>query len=305
MNPSSAPSKPLRQPGLIVYLCGLGTSALVLWGVDLLNGQGTNIMGWYVNGIIPGGALVVGIVSGLGYAIGSRLLNVKISRAFVLGMITTALLDYVAAQWVTWSNLIEKHHATAESYPFLQYIRDICEGMSFTSRNSDKPGSPLGAFGYLFKLLEMAGYACGAMLPSAILRGMPYCHGCQYYLKRHQTTVINATSSWAQIKKLAKKERLEALTAAVQDVAVKTQQALATVEDTPFEETATRLATLDKSATKDAPASVAFTLKKCPHCDAHHIAATLTNKTVDKKVATKVLANLDKTNLASAPATAA
>ncbi len=30
MNTSSVPSKPLRQPGLIVYFCGLGTSALVL-----------------------------------------------------------------------------------------------------------------------------------------------------------------------------------------------------------------------------------------------------------------------------------
>ena len=33
----STPSKPLRQPGLIVYLCGLGTSALVLWLVNYLN----------------------------------------------------------------------------------------------------------------------------------------------------------------------------------------------------------------------------------------------------------------------------
>ncbi|MDB6004682.1 MAG: hypothetical protein JWR15_1669, partial [Prosthecobacter sp.] len=95
-------SKPLRQPGLLVYLCGLGTSALALWLVQLANDHGENIMGWYANGIIPAGALIVGMASGLGYAIGSRVLNVKLSKAFVAGMITTAVVDYFAAQYLTY-----------------------------------------------------------------------------------------------------------------------------------------------------------------------------------------------------------
>ena len=93
----SASNQSLRQPGLIVYLCGLGTSALALWLVQIANDNGENIMGWYANGIIPAGALLVGIASGLGYAIGSRVLNVKLSKAFVFGMITTAIIDYFAS----------------------------------------------------------------------------------------------------------------------------------------------------------------------------------------------------------------
>ncbi|HEY2573881.1 MAG TPA: hypothetical protein VGH65_07420 [Verrucomicrobiaceae bacterium] len=298
MSTTSATPKRLRQPGLIVYCCGLGTSALVLWLVDLLNDHGVNIMGWYINGIIPGGALLVGMVSGLGYAIGSRVLNVKLSRAFVMGMITTALADYIAAQWVTWSNLIEKHHASSDKYSFLQYVKDICEGMSFKRGGSEEPGAPLGVFGYFFKFLEMAGYAFGAMLPSAFLRGMPYCHGCQSYLKKHQTTVINAPGSWNVAKKESKKQRLELLTAAVQHACARTQEVLQSVQATSFNETATKLAALDKSANKEALATVSLTLKKCPHCDAHHVAATLSNKTADKKAAQKVIANLDKTNVA-------
>jgi hypothetical protein len=298
MSTTATPSKPLRQPGLIVYLCGLGTSALVLWLVDLMNEHGENIMGWYANGIIPAGALLVGIASGLGYAIGSRVLNVKISRGFLYGMITTALLDYVAAHWVTWSNLLEKHHATSAQYSFVQYIRDICEGMSFRSSSSKEAGAPLGIFGYLFKLLEMLGYVGGALLPSALLRGMPYCHSCQYYLKKHQKTVINSPASWAAIKKLPKQQRLEALTGAMQDVSARTQQVLQAVQLASFDDTAAKLSELDKAVAKDAPASVSLLLKKCPQCNAHHIAATLMNKTVDKKAATKLLLNLDKTNVA-------
>ncbi len=301
MDTIPANPKSLRQPGLIVYFCGLGTSALVLWLVNLINDHGENIMGWYANGIIPAGALIVGIVSGLGYAFGSYFLNVKLSKAFVLGMITTALLDYIAAQWITWSNFNEMHHISDARYPFTQYIRDIYEGMSFKRSGSKEAGSPLGVWGYCFKLLEMGGYALGAMLPSAVLRGMPYCHSCQYYLKKHQTTVINSPSSWAQIKKLPKNERLAALTEAVQDVAGRTQLALNAVQMTSFEATAGELAMLDKKAVKDSPASVSLILKKCPQCDAHHIKATLVNKTVNKKVANSVIQNLDKTKMAELP----
>jgi hypothetical protein len=38
-------------------------------------------------------------------------------------------------------------------------------------------------------------------------------------------------------------------------------------------------------------------LKKCPRCDAHHLQLNLTNFTVDKKVTTNRLLNLDKTEL--------
>ena len=62
MSATPDPPKKLRQPGLIVYCCGLATSALVLWLVNLMNDHGVNIMGWYLNGIIPGGALLVGMV---------------------------------------------------------------------------------------------------------------------------------------------------------------------------------------------------------------------------------------------------
>ena len=98
----------LRQPGFVVYLCGLGTSILALGAVELLNNSGTNIMGLYANGVIPAGALIVGIGSGLGYAIASRVLQVKLLTPFIVAMVFTALVDYGAAQYLTYQNLLEK-----------------------------------------------------------------------------------------------------------------------------------------------------------------------------------------------------
>lgn len=299
----STPSKPLRQPGLIVYLCGLGTSALALWLVHYLNEtQAFNIMGWYVNAIIPGGALIVGIASGVGYAVASRVLQVKLSKAFVFGMITTAIIDYIAAQYLTYTHLLERLHIPPERYGFTDYIREICEGMSFKSRNSNEAGSPLGMWGYLFKLLEMGGYALGAMVPSLTVFGMPYCKKCQQYLKAHRTAHIHSPDQWSVVKKLAKKDRLAALQAAIQALTDRANQIVGPIAAAPLADTEAAVAALDSAIQKDAAARITFDLKKCPQCDSHHLKLTLTNFTVDKKAAMTEVAKIDKTEQAAVAA---
>lgn len=89
----------------------------------------------------------------------------------------------------------------AEHYPFTQYVRDICEKMTFVSSGSKTPGSELGIFGYFFKLLEMAGYVLGATLPSLIVKGMAYCKACQKYLTKHRTAYFSSPTLWSDVKK--------------------------------------------------------------------------------------------------------
>ncbi len=291
----STPSKSLRQPGLIVYLCGLGTSALALWLVQIMNDNGENIMGWYANGIIPAGALIVGIASGLGYALGSRFLNVKLSKAFVFGMITTAILDYFAAQYLTYLSLIERMHIPQERYGFIDYLREISEGMSFKKRHSEESGDPLGMWGYLYKLLEIGGYSLGAMFPSLMVFGMPYCKNCQLYLKKHRTGHIHTPEQWSVVKKLKSKERLPALQAAIKALTDRANQITAPIAAAPLAETEAAISGLDQTIQKDAAARITYTLKKCPTCDAHHLELSLTNYTVDKKVAVNNVAKIDKT----------
>lgn len=290
----NTPSQPLRQPGLIVYLCGLGTSALALWLVQLANDHGENIMGWYANGIIPAGAFLVGIGSGVGYAVGSRLLQVKLSKAFVLGMITTAVVDYFAAHYLTYLSLLELHHIPAERYGFTDYFREISEGMAFKDKNSGESGSPLGMWGYFYKLLEICGYAGGAMVPSMMVFGMPYCKGCQQYLKKHRTGHLHAPEQWSVLKKLKKKERLAALQASIKELMARANEFTAPIAAAPLADTEAALATLDQTVRKDAAARITFTLKKCPRCDAHHLNLNLFNYTEDKKVANSNVAKIDK-----------
>jgi hypothetical protein len=264
-----------RQPGFLVYLCGIGTTLLVLWLVEIANNHDVNPMGWYVNGIIPAGALLVGILSGVGYAIGARMLNVKLSKAFVLGMITTGLIDYVAAQWITYANLVEKHNIRLGAYSFLSYMRDICEHMSFRKSGSNEPGTELGMMGYFFKGLEMVGFALGVMIPCVVLRGQPYCVACQRYLQSHAKARTHSPVLTAEIKKLPRKERPDAVQAAVNGVAGRAGALLQKVATLPLDQTLAALKEAHQEWDKKSTAGVLFQLSKCPQCDGHHIATSL------------------------------
>lgn len=290
-----------RQPGFIVYLCGLGTSALALWLVHYLNEHHQfNIMGWYANAIIPIGALIVGVASGLGYAVASRYLQVKLSRAFIWGMVITAVVDYIAAQYLTYIHLLEWLNVPPEQFSFIDYIREMSEGMTFSSRNSSSPGSPLGMWGYLYKTLELTGYVLGALFPSLTVFGMPYCKGCQQYLKPHRTAHLHSAAQWSAVKKLKKKERLAALEEAIQSIAVPAHDLAGSIASAPLADTEAAVAGLDQTIQKDAAARITVLLKKCPQCDSHHLDLTLNNFTVDKKFNSSGFAKIDKTELPAA-----
>jgi hypothetical protein len=284
------PSRPLRQPGFVVYLSGLGTSLLALGLVEVLNRAGTNIMGWYANGVIPVGALIVGMASGAGYAVASRYLQVKLGRGFILSMVLTAMADYLAAQYLTWLNLLDQHGVTAEQYPFSRWIRDMCEKMSF----SKNPGSELGIFGYVFKLLEVAGYVAGATVPSLIVSNLPYCRACQKYLKKHRTAWISSPTEWSSVKALSKAERGPALEAAIAPLYEKSAQLCQSLAAASLSQTDAILAGLQAQGVPASAAHIVFTLLKCPDCDAHLVRVELSTYTVDKQFAKNTINTLDK-----------
>ena len=67
---SYAPPVRTRRRKFLVIPFGLLTTAAALFGVFLLaHRQQTNIMGWHYLYVIPYGAMIVGAVAGIGYAI--------------------------------------------------------------------------------------------------------------------------------------------------------------------------------------------------------------------------------------------
>ena len=138
------------------------------------------------------------------------------------------------------------------------------------------------------------------MLPSLMVFGMPYCKNCQQYLQKHRTGHIHSSEQWAEVKKLKKKERLAALQGAITALTARANQVVAPIAEAPLAETEAAIAALEPTIQKGAAARITWILKKCPRCDAHHLQLSLTNYTVDKKVATNVVGTFDKTGLPAA-----
>jgi hypothetical protein len=286
-----------RQPGLIVYLCGLGTSALVLYGAHRLAESGTYVMGWYVNGILPAGAILIGLLSGAGYAIGSYLLETKLSRAFVLGMLVTGFFDYWAAEYLAYQRLLEAHGASPDALSFFSYIQSITENMTFSTSGSSSPGSALGAAGYFFKLLELGGFMLGTMLPSAGLRSLPYCRRCQLYLKTARVGYLESAAPKEAVFDAPRKQRAALLGEAMQQVTGAALELVRPIPAASYEQALAIVSELNPKHLRKSAAQVELTLRKCPRCDAHHLRVTLSYIGVDKRPASRLVQAFDKTEI--------
>lgn len=291
--PDLAPQHHLRQPGLPVYLIGLGVSAVVIYATHLLAASGTNVMGWYANAIIPVGALFVGIVAGLGYALASYYMNVKLSRAFVLGMLVTAFVDYWGGEYLAYTRILEEHHLSTDALPFFSYVARVCESMTF-SHNGGTPSGQIGWGGYFFKALEVAGFCGGMMIPSATLFRMPYCRPCQNYLKKNRTTFVNSVDTRRDLFALPRKERKPALERIAGTLQASANEIASGVSGIDLAATQAYLDQLQPDQHKTSAARLTVVLRKCPRCDGHHVDITLTHVTLDKKQAAQSLYKIDK-----------
>lgn len=288
----------IRSPSGIVYLCGVATSLAVMYAVRFLDGVDFNLMGFYAWGIVPIGALAVGFASGTGYALGSRYLNLKLSKQFVAGMITTGLVDYIALQHFAYTSFLEDARISSDQLGFVRYLQETAENISFSRAGSSGAGVELGSFGYLFKLLEVAGFSLGAAGPAAILRGMPYCGRCRQYLKVHAAFSVESSARAKETLKLKAAPRVAALQAAVDEVAGRARAVLEGVRSLNLADTLAQLAVLGPPVKKsEAAARVSVVLKKCPKCDGHHLALSLVTFSKDKKPAQSLLWTLDKPSL--------
>ncbi len=197
--PPIAPSRSMSR--LPVLGLGLATTAAALFGVWSIN-QATdsfNIMGFYYFYIFPAGALIVGMVAGCGYGIGSWWTGVRISRGLLWTVVLLQFVAYFAAQYIEYLYLIEKF---SEEIGFFEFFDVITQ--SFTFKEDDGGGgSPMGAWGYAFRLLEIGGFVLGGLAAPLILRSKSYCEQCQVYMRSKTLVLLPAG---AEVKKIKRKD---------------------------------------------------------------------------------------------------
>jgi hypothetical protein len=191
MDPLQSPLVPLpseKSPGVSVLLFGVGTSAATLAAVSLLGltFEGFHPMGWYANYVLPVGALLVGLIAGCGYGIGSWMTGARVHRHLLVTVVVVQIAVYFAFQYVEFWLFVRPQ----APIPFTTYF-DLAT-RSFAWSNHGKPGNPLGAWGYGIRLLEIAGFAAGGVIAPAILLRKPYCDRCGVYQRTREVGLVPA-----------------------------------------------------------------------------------------------------------------
>lgn len=272
MHDDLIPERDRRQPrkaGWPVLAAGLATSAGALVLVELCNRGGFDPMGFYLNWIIPAGALIVGIVAGLGYCLSAWLRQARVRTPLLGGVGVLQVGVYAAALYLTYLAVLRE--IAPVEMDFTTWFRASCENMTFSDSKSKGEPTLLGLWGYFFKALEMGGFCLGSLIPLFVLRGKPYCDACQHYMAKIGQRRLLAGHPAAQPPRRKAEERAawqaEADHAAAQADAfvVAVQKDLATADPGPA---LARIEELPASPqTKALAKQYLFTLHRCKTCD--------------------------------------
>jgi hypothetical protein len=214
-DPSTAPIPETLQlddvrPGkyrgwFYVIQTGLLTTALALGGVYLLSsgklfGEEFNIMGFYVNYILPLGALAVGFVAGIGYGGAAAFTGYKLSRNMLLLIAAIQIIAYFVAQFIEFRQYDLVYEDNGQAVGFWEYFHFLTISWSWKDKNGNM-GESLGMWGYAFRSLEILGFAVGGLILPGMQMSRPYCDTCRTYKKKCQLGHIRASVPVRKISK--------------------------------------------------------------------------------------------------------
>jgi hypothetical protein len=276
---------PRRSLDLLVIGAGLATTAATLFLVSWLSVhlKDLNIMGWYWLFIIPVGAILVGIAAGSGYGLMSWFRGRKVSGSLLAAIVALLALAYAAAQWVEFRSLDLERYGV----DFFRYFDVTTRSMTFKLMRSNSPSGSLGILGYLFRLLELAGFSLGGLFIPIMLRAKPYCESCLTYMQRSARWWLPAA---VPTRKVGKKDQAAA-DAYRRDMDEAHQKGIRLLNELAAAaragDTMTFRAVLEQNGVsmKEAaklPGSVNLTLHRCPQCRTGVLAMELRQGLADK-----------------------
>jgi hypothetical protein len=224
----------------IILASGLITTALVFVAVYLINFYGgRNVLALLINFVIPVGAVIGGILGGVGYAVSSRILQFLPDKKFIAFICLLQFLVFFASRYSEYT--IAKHHVmnhvakrlinqhvgdngkiiitdqngeTKEMNPdefvktvqkqfkFIDFYRQTIEETQWASvkRPNEKPYK-LGKLGWLIEIWTAVVFAICSNVPLFILASFAYCKQCRRFMRKRIDFTFPARAPIRKIKK--------------------------------------------------------------------------------------------------------
>jgi hypothetical protein len=235
-------------------------------------------MGWYANYILPIGALIVGLVASSGYGISSWVTGQKITRSLLWTVLALQVAAYFAGQYIEFHSM-DLRFDDGTPVGFLTYFDYAARAFAWQKKDGSA-GEPLGVWGYAFRLLEIAGFCGGSLIIPLVLRAVPYCEGCQVYMKTREAGLLPASAPARRIKKadLAAQAAYEAEQAEASrrgGSLVMAAGERATAGDVDGFRAVLAEHAPQRKAIEKLPARVALAVVRCPKCSSGFLKTTL------------------------------
>lgn len=290
-----APPARKRSRGVWVVLIGLLTTAATLAGVYAMDGpNGTHVMGWYANYVIPAGAILVGLVASSGYALMAWWLGVKVRRHLLATIAVLLLASYFVAEYVGFrargpfgvpvgQRMVNLPGGGQQAVPvyrrmgFWEYFHSKAVNWTWKKKYDSDRETPLGAAGYFFVLLGILGF-CGAGLIAPLgVSFAAYCDLCERYMRR-KSIALWAAGTWDK-KPLKGQEQAfrEEQTRLLEEAMVHLKKLIDAVRAEDIEQARTLLArdADRRERVKELNARLDVQLVSCPQCASGYLEPTL------------------------------
>jgi len=192
------------NPAPLVLAAGLLSTALALAGVWALSRfAGENAMGWYVDYVLPAGAILVGLVASSGFGVGAWTTGTKVTGFLLFGVAVILVGGYCAAQYIEF-RLLFPHGIVGRNgaeLGFLDFYDVVTRNFAWVEHG--EKGSPLGAWGYALRVGEIVGFCGGGLAIPILMRKLPYCRACGVYMR---SPVVALLPAGIAPKRVAKKK---------------------------------------------------------------------------------------------------
>ncbi len=188
MTSSPRPYKSDSQP-FVAFIaatgCGFVASLLAIYiHLLLYKYEQMSFYTWMAGGIVPVGAILLGIFAAGGYFIGASLTQYQPRKELLLSMILIAMLTQAGMYFVEYMDSRgDDYTISYEDFRAFVDTRLTEAVYTLSSRDHEDADIPVGEFGYVLALLQLGGFMAGGLICYAALRGRPSCRPCGKYLK--------------------------------------------------------------------------------------------------------------------------
>jgi hypothetical protein len=218
----------------IILFGGLVTTAIVFIAIYVINiYSGYNVLAWLFYYIIPGGAILGGLLAGIGYAIAAYYVQFCPKMRFIFFVFLLQFALFFVARYMEYSvycyhtrlkmqQEFEQHFppiidekgnviafdrnivadAIKKSMPsfFVFYRARIEESEWVDQDDKDRPFK-MGKWGWAIEFFTAFVFAICSLLSSIILTALPYCQTCQHFMSEKLVFLFPMRAPKRKIKK--------------------------------------------------------------------------------------------------------